>query len=439
MNARTAALRTEGLSPEAARYATRNFRLGVANGVIFGLVDGLLAPGIVLALFINRLGAPNVLVGLLPAIMTGGWFLPQMLVATRVQGQRRMMHWYTRTSVVRTLAMLLLAVLTVLLAAAPGLLLVFFFLLFSIYAVAAGVTGIPWLEIVSKVIPPRRRGSFFSLRSFWGSVLALLASGFVAALLSERLPGLRFPYNFALLFGIVAVLAGSAMWSWASIKEPESTVSAPPVTLKALFKRGREALSGDREYRAFTIARILLALATISDPFYAVYARTVLGAPTEIVGLYLAASSGSSLLSNFLWGPLGDRANNRTLLTLTVLSVALVPLSAIIIPLAGSFLPAEAISTLFALVFVLGGLAVGSSRILNNNMLLSIAPARERAVYIGFLNTVLGLVMFVPPLGGVIVDTLGFTSLFVITLVLAASAMLASTRMSTRPVYEDRG
>ena len=63
--------------------------MGVMNGVLFGLVDAFFAPSLVLAVFVSRLGGANVLVGLLPAIMAGGWFLPQFFVAGRVQGQKR--------------------------------------------------------------------------------------------------------------------------------------------------------------------------------------------------------------------------------------------------------------------------------------------------------------------------------------------------------------
>jgi hypothetical protein len=58
------------------------------NGIMFTLVEAIIAPSIVLAWFINRLGAPNALVGLLPAILAGGWFLPQILVASRVRDCR---------------------------------------------------------------------------------------------------------------------------------------------------------------------------------------------------------------------------------------------------------------------------------------------------------------------------------------------------------------
>ena len=91
--------------------------------------------------------------------------------------------------------------------------------------------------------------------------------------------------------------------------------------------------------------------------------------------------------------------------------------------------------TLFALVFVLGGLATGSSRIANNNMMLTIAPPHSRATYLGFLNTLLGLVTFISVIGGLVVDTLGFTVLFLIALLLAALALIAGARMSTTPRY----
>jgi MFS family permease len=421
----------EGLSPEAALHASRNFRLGVLNGVIFSLVDAMIAPGFVLALFINRLGAPNVLVGLLPAILTGGYFLPQILIAGRVQGQRRVMHWYRRTSIVRTACMALLAVATFALAAYPPLLLTAFFVLFTIYAFGGGISSIPWLEIVGKVIPARRRGTFFSLRSFWGGVLALLVSGLVSAILSEQFSGLRFPYNFALLFAISTPLVGAALGAWSSIREPEATVTAQPATVKEVLKRGIEVVRTDRDYRSFLAARVLLALVAISDPFYVVFARTGLGAPVATVGLYLGASAATALVSNFVWGPLADRAGNRTLMTVTAISVALVPLSALAIPLLKGLLPADLVYAGFALVFVFGGFASGSGRIVSNNMMLALSPPAERATYVGFLNTILGLATFVPVLGGALVDTLGFTVLFMVSLAMAALAIMASIRMST--------
>lgn len=418
------------LAPEATLHATYNFRMGVLNGVVFTLVDALIAPSLVLAWFVSRLGAPNIVVGLLPAILTGGWFLPQLLVATRVQGQPRVMPWYRRVGIIRTICMAMLGVSTLTFAASPVLLLLSFFLFYVTYALAAGVSGIPWLEVVGKVIPPRRRGTFFGLRNFWGGLLALAAAAPIAEILSEHFFGLQFPYNFALLFGIATICVGVGSWAWGSIREPESYSSQTSHSVRDLLRRGIAVFRTDRDYRAFMLLRILMALATIADPFYVVFAKTQLNAPPAIVGLYVAAISIASLASNFLWSPLSDRASKRTLALWTVGSVVVVPLSALLISLLAGIVDNNILFVAFSLVFILSGLAAGGSRIVNNNMLLTIAPPNERPTYIGFLNTVLGIVIFVPVLGGVLVDILGFVALFILSLALALVATLFASQMS---------
>jgi MFS family permease len=428
---RTRELTVEGLVPEAARHGTYNFRRGVLNGVAFTLVDALIAPSLVLAWFISRLGAPNVLVGLLPAILSGGWFLPQLIVASRVQGLPRMMHWYSRVGVLRVFLMATLAVVTVLMANEPAALLVLFFVLYTTYAVAAGVSGIPWLEVVGKVVSPRRRGSFFGLRNFWGGLLALLAAGPIGAILSENLWGLTFPYNFALLFGLSTLTVAVGTYFWSSVREPAATQTTSKLAVGTIIRRGVEAFKSNVDYRNFMVARILIALASVADAFYVVYAKDELGAPAATVGLYLGALSISSLLSNFLWSPLADRASNRTVMTFTVVSVALVPVSALLIAQLAGVTEATVVFTTFTIVFILSGLALGAARIVNNNMLLTIAPPAERAIYVGYLNTVLGIVIFVPVIGGLLVDLLGFVPIFLLSAVLALFALFAALRMST--------
>jgi MFS family permease len=422
----------EGLTAEAALNATYNFRRGVLNGIMFTLVDALIAPSLVLALFINRLGAPNALVGLLPALLAGGWFLPQILTAGRVQGMPLVMHWYRRAGILRVVAFVLLTAATFFLGDQPALLLSVFFVCFSFYAFMGGITGIPWLEMVGKSISPRRRGAFFGQRNFWGGVLALLASAPIGLILSEQFAGLSFPHNFALLFAITSVVIALGVYFWSSMREPVAIQTASPVSIGTLFKRGVQAFKENVDYRSFMFARVLLAIAAIADPFFVVFAEEKLGAPPATVGLYLGAVSISSLLSNFLWSPLADRASNRTLMSLTVVSVALVPLTATGLALLIGSVDNTFLYAAFTLVFIFSGLAVGASRIINNNMMLTIAPPADRATYIGFLNTILGIVIFVLVLGGVLVYLLGFEFVFVLAVVASALAMIYSWRMSTR-------
>jgi MFS family permease len=123
-------------------------------------------------------------------------------------------------------------------------------------------------------------------------------------------------------------------------------------------------------------------------------------------------------------------------MSLTVISVALVPLTAMVLSLFIGAVDDVILYTAFTLLFVFSGLALGASRIVNNNMVLTIAPPAERATYVGFLNTVLGVVIFVPVAGGLLIDTLGFEIVFLLAVALSGLALIASWRMSNvKPEY----
>src|SRR5918997_209759 len=96
--------RTTRVDPDTAiriaEQGRRNFKIGVVNGVLAGVLDPL--SGIfVLTLFLTRLDAPAFLVGLLPTIASCGGLLPQLIVAGKLRGKKRVLHWYTRASVFR--------------------------------------------------------------------------------------------------------------------------------------------------------------------------------------------------------------------------------------------------------------------------------------------------------------------------------------------------
>ena len=82
----------------------RNFGFGVANGAMLMLGDTLIHPSLVLALFVSQISSSNLLVGLVPAISTGVWFLPQLFAAAFVQGRERQIPFAVASTIVRALA-----------------------------------------------------------------------------------------------------------------------------------------------------------------------------------------------------------------------------------------------------------------------------------------------------------------------------------------------
>ncbi len=441
----------DGLSPEAYLYARHNFRLGVANGVVGGLLDPLIG-GMVVTLFAARLGASATLLGLIATLGAVGGVLPQMLVAGYIRGRGRVMPLYARASVVRVIGvawMALSAVLpSVLFAGTPGVgLLGLLMIGYALYMFASGVSSLPFIEVVGKTIPPRRRGTFFSMRQLGGGLAGLITSLGTAAVVSERLPWLAFPYNFGLLFGAGTLAAALTFWLWTRVREPELHVEAAPPTpsprasarthapaLPGALRAGVSTIRIHPDFRRFLALRLLLTLAAMAGPFYLVHARQ-LGVPMDILGAYVTVALAASMLSNLMWGPLVNRRGHRTLLSLAVLSALMVPLTALLVPVVGRvlLLSPQGLGMAYALVFALGGLGGAGQGMIFDSVLLSLAPSAERPTYFGFVNTMCGVVAFFMPLGGVLVDWLGYDALFGLSLMLSLAALVAGMRVGVRP------
>ncbi len=91
--------------------------------------------------------------------------------------------------------------------------------------------------------------------------------------------------------------------------------------------------------------------------------------------------------------------------------------------------------TPFGLLFVSYGAGRTVADIAFPTYLLEIAPASERALYIGFTNTLLGIATFIPAVGGILLDLYGFTPLFILSFLIGALGLwLARTLGEPRRV-----
>jgi MFS family permease len=84
---------------------------------------------------------------------------------------------------------------------------------------------------------------------------------------------------------------------------------------------------------------------------------------------------------------------------------------------------------IFVLVFVFQGLHATAYNIGGSNFLLDLAPSSQRALYIGFAHGLVGAAIFASPLGGAIVDLLGFEPLFLFSLAFSLIAVALSLRL----------
>lgn len=413
------------LHPVARHHLKRNFILGVANGALFSFGDALQDINLVLSVFISRLSGSGLFVGFLQPVRLGGWFLPQLLVSCRLQSARAKMPYYRIGAACRVFGAFGVAI-SAFLVRDSHLLLALTFLMLAIFSLSGGLSGLAFTEVVAKTIPSRMRGSYSAWRIFTGGILAFAGSFIVRRILGGAL-NLSFPINYALLFLLAAFGIGIAMAAYAFTKEPTDGKVQPPATLREQLRRASALPARNPNYRNFLLARICLMLAEIAAPFYIIYAKTILGLPDSISGTYLMVSTAANILSTYAWGHVSDGVGNRTVLRAVCFIGGIAPLLTLgMSPLlshlrSGTWLPLA----LFGAVFALLGAARTGITIGALNFLLDVAPAHDRAIYIGLTNTLVGIATLSTALGGVIAEVFGYRALFTLAFILYLVASLA--------------
>jgi MFS family permease len=411
-----AAPATEAPAPPLPPHVVRtNYRLGVANGVLFAFGDSLTSAGLVLALLVRQLGGSLALVGLLPALQSGGFLLPQLLVGGQLQAMTYKLPLYRRAAVVRLSTFL---VLTLVVFAAglipPSLSLWLIILCYMVFNLGGGTSTLAFQDVVAKIIPARRRGSFFGARQLMGGLLTFAVAGpLVRWLLGEGGP-LPFPHNFGVLCVLGLLFYTAGLYAFTVVQEPPQTRPATRLRMVEGLRRAPAILREHPNYRWFIVSRMLTRGGQIAEPFYLLYATEALGLPTSVAGVYLAVRAIAGALSNLLWGRVSERHGNRRLLLIAGALLALIPALALLAPaLAGLLWPgAGGLTAAMGLVFLVSGIANDGSNIAGMTYLLEIVPEAERPTYIGLANTTLGLVTFLPVLGGWLVALIGYAGIF---------------------------
>ena len=421
MSATTGAV-LQKANEDTPKHLHRNFWLGVVSGVGYNVYTVVLSTQLVVAWFLSELTSSNLLISLTAPIESGGWFFLQFLLSGYVQRKPRTLPLYRQTAVVRIVVSALLVLAAFTLDNAQALLIVFLFT-FTVNSLAGGVAALPFLNVVAKTIPATRRGIYFAFRRFGGGLVGLLGGALVKLVLAPG-SGLAFPEDYGVLFcaalGCLLVQVGA----FSLIVEPAEAVDTRRVSLREHLGRASRLPLQDRNYGRFLVQRVAIVVSTYSLPFYAVYARRVLDAPDDMVGTYVIALTVATMLANLVLGQVGDRYGNRLLVRLAAFTAMLPALTALLV----SRLPEVGLEPilLYAAVFVFQAVHTTASVLGNGNYLLELSTSIERVLYIGLTSGIVGLTWFTLPLGGVIVDSFGFDTLFVISLLAGLIATIFS-------------
>ena len=411
-------------------HLRRNFSLGVVNGGMFIFAEALMSIDTVLTWFVQQLGGSNFLIGLVGPLRDAGWFLPQLFISHRLQRELLKQPLYRRAAMVRLLAWLVWTLAVFLLTQNPPLMLLVFFTAYAVNSLASGFAGLPFMEIVAKTIPPERRGSYFGARMFAGSLLSLLASVLVGVMLAENNPA-PFPQNVGVLFAVSFISAVLGLTAFALVKEPRSEVRDDGITFAAHLQRAFRLPRYNRNLRYMLLARVAILLSYVAAPFFAIYSIDVLGAPPSIIGVYVGVRTVTALAINPVWSRLSDRRGNKLVMQLSTACGVVMLVWVVLVSLAvrAASVPVGSLTYMFVPVFAWMGIYETGVGIGAINLTLEVAPASDRAIYIGLTNTVLGVAYISTAVSGLIVDAVGYEGVFSLGLALLVLALWALWRL----------
>jgi hypothetical protein len=411
--------------------STRSFRLAVTEGCLFQTGMSVTDDSLVLAVMLNSLGAPAVIVGSISAIRFAGWSLPQLFVANVLESRRFRMPVYRWNNGVRfPIYFLLAAIIGFMGESNPALAIGLFLPIYGLTRVVAGIAAAARTDIIGKVLEPERLSEFFAARALTGSVGAFLVGFLISFMLGDKGP--PYPWNFAALIALSGVIFGFAWSSFARIQEGPSRNTSPSHTLREQLAVSKGVLAGDANFRQYLWVRICLSFVQIALPFYALYAIEGLGIEDSLVGVYLSMMTFARFIANPLWGKIGRERGSHVVLRLTSVMGIAAPLLAIGLPWLGRLtgqVDAPAFAYVFGLVFLVNGIAASGRLIAFHSYLLDMAPTDSRPTYVGLTNTIRGLMDFLTIAAGQAVDLWGYSNVFVFAAVLIAVGAALSFRL----------
>ncbi|HEV8584894.1 MAG TPA: MFS transporter [Methylomirabilota bacterium] len=372
-----------------------------ADYTLFVIGLAFVSPTAILPAFAAWLGAPNVVIGAIPAVMTIGWFLPCLFAAPYTEGLARKLPFILKWTIWERVPFLVLAGVAYWLAersagAALAALLAMLLLLTGL----GGLLMPAWMDLIGRAIPYTMRGRFFAVSSVVAGVAGLGAGAVTAELLATYRPAVAYALCF-LAATVCVTLSFVALWL---VREPPAAAARAAEPLGVYLRRMPALVRGNANLAWYLLARGLSSVGAVGAAFYTVYALQMWRPPPATAGLFTALFLAGTIAGTLALGWLADHVGHRVAL-----------LAGVAASVAGNVVALAAPSlAAFGAAFVLSGVQSASVTISGLNVMLEFAPSPEaQPTYVGLGHTTLAPVAFAAPLvAGLLADTVGFAVVF---------------------------
>lgn len=389
---------------EIHRREPRNLWVLVAHQISLRIAWVFKTESVVMPAFLDAIAGAGWIRGCLPILNRFGQSVPPVMLASRLSGFPQKKWAVLGTTIMMAVPFLILSTMWIMVDETRRAWLPAAFLgLYMVFFVATGLNQLAFGTLQGKLIRANRRGRLLGLAGIVGSIVSIACVWF----LMQRWLLLRdggFGYIFAFT-GIGFVVSAVVCLG---VSEPPIARSHRNPERRHPFADAWALFRDDNRFRRFAAVAMLFVTSQTLFPHYQALGRDRLGQWDQLdLMVWIIAQNAAVGIFAILSGMIADTFGNRLAVRLQVFCVALTPLSAVV-------LASERFETgpdLYWLTFCLLGMTPVTFRTLTNYS-LELSHHDDHPRYISTLKLCMAIPFLFSPLIGLLVDVIGFTTVF---------------------------
>lgn len=396
------------LTLEQQQILRSNLLYHIMDGSFYSFGMSFIAVQTIFPVFIQLAGGNAVAVGAVPIIWTLAVNFPMMWIAhmfSETSSFKKPMVVYGLVHRFMLLVISLTAFFVIGKISTQFSVLLFLSLLF-ILAMFGGFGGLPWFQVYTKTVPVKLRGRLLAVRSLIGSLCGAIGGYSVSVIIAA----LKFPLDFSVLFFCAFIFTMISNYALSKINE----VSVNEISFEApkrffLFAEAKRILTINKPFRNYLFADGFILMSMTATAFYSVYAIEKFHLPPAYAGTFTVIYMLGGVFSNIIFGYIGDTFGHKINLLILLVCSAGAAMMAILSP---NIL-------LYAIVYILVACTYSILLISRMPLVAEMCSESERPMYVGIINTLTAPTVFIGVVYGLIVEAVGYISIFFITIAIS--------------------
>lgn len=386
----------KAIPEEACRHLPRNYVYNLASGAFQKLAEQLGGPQLVLPWLMAAMGAPAAFIGWLMPIRQAGALLPQLAIAGWVRAHAIRKWFWAVPAFIAGAGLFAMAGAAVSFDPVTASWVILGLLM--VYSLTRGVASVSFQDVLGKTVDKGVRGRLLANRGTLGGALAIGVGLFLSRDTGEELSVQAIGWLLA-AGGVCWLLAGSL---YALTREEPGATEGGRDPLGE-FGAGFTIMRRYPAFQRYLVARGLLLSVEIAAPFYVLLGQDAIGTEASALGAMLTAVAVANTFGSAFWGRYVD-ASARSVQTWG----GLLGVAAAAFAIGFTFLPEGWQQPwLFAVAFLLLGFSEAGVRLGRKTWIVDVAPEGDRATWVAFANTLIGLITLGAGLLGLIAQAFG--------------------------------